>query len=179
MAGPTVAVPPGWVNAVGGLVAIGFGLAALFWPHRTLALLVLFCGAFALGGGIESLSEMVRRGGRHATWWPALLIGSVSILAGLYVLTNPAGSASLLLVASAYWAIVVGISEMIEAVSTGQLVVGLVGVLTGGFGVVLLGNPAAGARALALLIGVFALVRGILLLLVAFRLPTPPGRPPS
>jgi len=41
-----------WVLALRGLVAILFGLAALFWPGLILAVLIVFFGLYALVDGI-------------------------------------------------------------------------------------------------------------------------------
>lgn len=179
MATPAETIQPGWAYAVAGIVAILFGLVAILWPHLTLALLVLFFGAFAIVSGIVYLIEMFRRMGRHETWWPALIVGVISIIAGLYVLTNPFISGVILLWVIAFWAILIGIIEIVGAISTAQFLLLIVGVLTVGFGFILLANPVAGALALVLVIGVFAIVRGIILLLEAFRPATTPAFPAS
>jgi uncharacterized membrane protein HdeD (DUF308 family) len=175
MAGQTGTAPQHSVYALGGIVAILFGLIAVLWPHVTLALLVIFFGAFAIGHGVMSLIDMFNHMGRHETWWPSLIIGIISIVAGFYVLTNLTVSAIILALVIAVWALFVGVIEIVAAISTGQLLMLVVGVLTVVFGLILLGHPHDGALALVFIIGAFAIVRGILMLLIAFRSPRTPA----
>jgi uncharacterized membrane protein HdeD (DUF308 family) len=162
---------------LGGIVAILFGLIAVLWPHITLALLVIFFGAFAIGHGVVSFIDMFDHLGRHETWWPSLVVGIISIVAGLYVLANLAVSAVVLTLVIAVWALFVGIIEVVGGIATGQLMLLIIGLLTVVFGLLLLGHPTTGAVALVLVIGVFAIVRGVLMLLMAFRLPNTPAAP--
>jgi hypothetical protein len=48
-----------WAVAMRGVLAILFGLVALFWPRLTLEALVIFFGAFALAGGIHAHEQGV------------------------------------------------------------------------------------------------------------------------
>jgi uncharacterized membrane protein HdeD (DUF308 family) len=166
-----------WVYAIAGIASILFGLGALVWPGITLAVLVIFFGAFAIVSGIVSLFDAFRRMGRHETWWPALVIGIIGIVAGAFVFAYPGISTVVLVWTIAFWATFVGFIEIFGSFATGQFLLLVVGVLTVVFGFVLLANPAAGALALVFVIGVFAIVRGILLLFEAFRSPSTPAVP--
>lgn len=160
-----------WVYAVAGVASILFGLAAIFWPGLTLVVLVLLYGAYAVVDGIARLIGMFRAIGAHQTWWPQLVIGLISIAAGLFVLFYPGISAILLLYVIAFWAIAIGLLEIVASLTTGQFLLLITGVLSIVFGLILLGNPIAGVLALVLVIGVFAIVRGVLLLIQAVRAP--------
>jgi uncharacterized membrane protein HdeD (DUF308 family) len=177
MAMPAQTTQPGWVYAALGIVSILFGILAITWPGLTIAVLVIFVGVWFLVSGVISLIDMVRRMGQHETWWPSLLIGVISIIAGLFVVTYPSVSAVVLLWVIAFWAIFTGIVEIIGAFSTGQFLMIIVGVLTIIFGFILLANPGVGALALIFVIGIFAIVRGIVQLLHAFNPPTTPAVP--
>ncbi|MGE5619025.1 MAG: HdeD family acid-resistance protein [Sphingomonadaceae bacterium] len=169
------AVEPWWVLAIAGVVSILFGIAAVAWPGMTLFVLVWLWGAYAIIYGIVSLVAMFRAIGSGATWWTHLLIGAISIGAGLYVVANPAISSVILLYVIAIWAITLGVVEIVAGISSAQLLPVIAGVITVLFGFVLFGNPAAGAVALVWLIGIFAIVRGIVLLVGAFRVPPVTG----
>ncbi len=168
-----------WVLALGGVFSILFGLAALVWPGLTLIILVWLYGFYALLYGIVQIVGMFRAIGQHRTWWPQLLLGLVSIGAGLFVLFNPGlGSLALLLVI-AIWAIVLGTVEVVTGITQANLLLVVMGVISVLFGLVLFANPFAGALALVWVIGVFATVRGIVLLVGAFQAPTVGERPLS
>ncbi len=166
------AFEPWWVLAVAGIVSILFGLAALAWPGMTLVVLVWLYGFYALIYGIVELVAVFRAIGARTTWWTHLLVGAVSVLAGLYVLASPGVSSVVLLFVIAIWAIVLGVVEVVAGIGQAQLLLLVTGVISILFGFVLFTNPVGGALALVWVIGVFAIVRGIVLLFGAFRAPT-------
>lgn len=169
------AVEPWWVLAIGGVVSILFGIAAMVWPGITLFVLVWLWGVYAIIYGIVSLVAMFRAFGSGATWWTHLLVSAISIGAGLYVVANPGISSVILAYVIAVWAIVVGVIELVAGISTAQLLPVVTGVISVLFGFVLFGNPLAGAVALVWVIGLFSIVRGIVLLVGAFRAPQVTG----
>jgi uncharacterized membrane protein HdeD (DUF308 family) len=63
-----------WAVALRGVVAILFGLLALLLPRLTLTALVIFFGAFALGGGIFAVVVALGDRGEHARWWVLLIL---------------------------------------------------------------------------------------------------------
>lgn len=169
---------PWWVLAVAGAVSVLFGLAAFFWPGITILVLVWLYGAYALVYGIAQLVGMFRAIGQGATWWTHLLVGLISIAAGIFALAYPLMSTVLLLFVIAFWAIAIGLVEMVSGLAQAQfllLVVGLVSIL---FGLLLLSNPGVGALALVWTIGAFSIVRGVLLLVGAVRAPEVAGGAP-
>ena len=90
-------------------------------------------------------------------------------------------TALVLLYFIAAWAIVTGILAVYIAIHlrkelTGEWALVLAGVLSVLFGVLLIGRPGAGALAVVLLIACYAIVFGILLLMLAFRLRSLPAR---
>ncbi len=161
-----------WVYAAAGVAAILFGLVALFFPGLTLALFILFFGIFAIVDGVINLIDMFRRIGERRTWWPQLVIGIVGIAAGLFVFAYPGITALILLYVIAFWAIFVGMLEIFASFATGQLLLFAVGLLSALFGFILLANPGRGALALVMVIGIFWIVRGIVLLVQSFTAPS-------
>ncbi|HUX89024.1 MAG TPA: DUF308 domain-containing protein [Chloroflexota bacterium] len=165
-----------WVYAAVGVISILFGLAAIFWPVHTVYVLIVLFGAFTIIDGILRLVGMFRAIGAHRPWWPSLLIGILDIAAGLFILAYPGVTAVFLLYVIAFWAILVGITEIFASLATARFLLLVVGIISVVFGFVLLGNPAAGALGLIVVIGVFAIVRGVILLFTAFRAPEMPGQ---
>ncbi|MGI5835065.1 MAG: HdeD family acid-resistance protein [Chloroflexota bacterium] len=175
MENPTTPVQAWWVLAIAGVVSILFGLAAMIWPGITLIVLVWLFGVYVLVYGIVELVGMFRAAGQGAAWWTHLLIGLISIAAGLFILFNPFVSSTVLVFTIGFWAIFVGLVEIIASLTQAQILYLVTGIISVLFGFVLLSNPVTGALALIWVIGVFAIIRGILLLIGAFRAPAGAG----
>ena len=164
-----------WALALSGVVTILFGLAAVLWPGLTLIVLIYLFGIYAIVDGVLALVAMFRAAGAMATWWPFLLVGAFGILAGLIALFWPGVTALVLLFVIAIWAIAVGVAQVVGGIFTTQWLTSIVGVISIVFGFVLFANPMAGALALVWVIGAFAIVRGIILLVHAVQAPAGAG----
>ena len=164
-----------WLLALRGLVAVLFGVLAFMWPGATLITLVWLFGAFALVNGILSLVLATKAPKGYPKVGSLILGGLLGILAGLLAFVMPRITALGLLILIAAWAIVTGIMELVAAVRLRKIInnewlLVLAGIASVVFGVILLFQPAAGALALIWLIGAWAFVFGILLMILAFRM---------
>jgi len=164
-----------WLLALRGLVAVLFGVLAFMWPGATLITLVWLVGAFALVNGILSLVLAAKTPKGYPKVGSLILGGLLGILAGLLAFVMPGITALGLLILIAAWAIVTGIMELVAAVRLRKIInnewlLVLAGIASVVFGVILLFQPAAGALALIWLIGAWAFVFGILLMILAFRM---------
>lgn len=163
-----------WMLGIRGLLAVLFGVVALVWPGLTLLALVLLFGAYALLDGVMAVIVSLRERKVFARWWVLLLEGLVGIAAGVLTFAWPAITALVLLYLIAGWAIVTGIFEIVAAFS-GRLPVGvewtlaLAGILSVLFGVILGILPGVGLLSLVWVIGVYAIVFGILFIIRAFQ----------
>ena len=163
-----------WVLALRGLVAILFGLAALFWPGLALAVLIVLFGAYALVDGILAIIAAFRSSGRGMRRSLLLIEGAIGILFGIIALFWPDLTALTLLYIIAFWAIVGGIARIVMAIMLRREIenewsIGLSGVLSVILGIVLMLLPGAGLLAYTWLIGLLALALGIALIYYAFR----------
>ncbi|HMH45733.1 MAG TPA: HdeD family acid-resistance protein [Pyrinomonadaceae bacterium] len=163
-----------WLLALRGLVAIIFGILAFIWPASTLLGLMILFGAFAFVNGILSLMLAAKAPKGYPRFGSLILGGILGIIAGVVTFFWPALTAAGLLILIAAWAILTGILEIVAAIRLRKEIVNewllaLVGILSVIFGVLLLLQPAAGAVVLIWWIGAYALVFGILLLILAFR----------
>ncbi|GGM70362.1 membrane protein [Longimycelium tulufanense] len=165
-----------WVPVVRGVAAILFGILAIIWPGLTLLALVLLWGFFALVDGVFGLAAAFSsRTAEPVDRWTWVLFGVVGLLAGIAALVWPDITALVLLVVIGVWAVVTGVLQIVGAFRLRRLVsnewlLGLAGVLTVALGLLLLLQPGRGALALVTLIGLFALVWGVVLVALGLRL---------
>jgi uncharacterized membrane protein HdeD (DUF308 family) len=157
-----------------GILAILFGVITFVAPGMSLAVLVLLFGAYAFVDGVLAVLSAFRR--RESDHWAMMLLeGLVGIGAGLVTLFWPGLTALALLYVIGAWAMVTGAFEIAAAIRLRKvlhdewlLVLG--GLASIGLGVLLFAYPGVGALALILWIGAYALVFGVLLVGLAFRL---------
>ena len=159
-----------WILALRGLVDVLFAFCAFIWPGLTLGVLVILWGAFAIVDGILAIVT-----GAGSRLWSLLIFGLLGIVAGLIALFMPGITALALLMVIAAWAIVRGVLDIVAAIRlrkelTNEWLLILGGAASIAFGVLIVLFPGSGALAVVWLIGLQALLTGILLLGLAFRL---------
>jgi uncharacterized membrane protein HdeD (DUF308 family) len=163
-----------WAIALRGVVAIIFGLIALLMPGITLGALVLLFAAYMLVDGIFAIVAGVRAAAHHERWGAFILEGIVDLIAAAIAILAPIATILAFVWLSAAWAIVTG-SLMLAATfrlrpTHGKWWLGLGGALSVVWGVLLIVAPLVGAVVMTLWLGAYALVFGIALLVLAFRL---------
>lgn len=164
-----------WAVAIRGVLAILFGILALIWPAETLLVLVILFGAYALVDGIFSLIAAFRGRQYHRNWGWLAVEGVIGILVGLLTFFFPGTTAFVLLYFIAFWAILTGILEIIQAVELRRVISNEWLLILGGiasvvFGLLLIIFPGSGALALVWLIGIYAIIFGVLMLALAWRM---------
>lgn len=163
-----------WVFVLRGALAVLFGIAAFLWPGLTVAAFVLLFGAFAIVDGVFSLVGAIRPAPGESRW-VLILFGVLSLIAGIFVLTRPGISAVVMLYVAAFWAIASGVAAIVAAIAlrkmiSGEWVLALYGVLSIVLGIILLTRPAAGILGFIWAIAAYAIVAGIALVVLGFRL---------
>jgi uncharacterized membrane protein HdeD (DUF308 family) len=164
-----------WALALRGLAAVIFGVLAIVWPQITITVLVLLFGAFVFVDGLFAIIAAFTQRGGHDQWWLLLLEGLAGIGIGILTFFFPNATALVLVLFIAAWAIFTGILEIIAAIRLrkeieGELFLGLAGVLSLIFGVLAFFFPESGATAIVWLIGAYAILFGIVMIILAFRL---------
>jgi uncharacterized membrane protein HdeD (DUF308 family) len=171
-----------WLLLIRGIFAVLFGLVAFIWPAITLYALVVLYGAYALMDGIaavifgigarvdKSADAPAPRG-----WWGMVLVGVLGIAAGILTFLWPGITAVALLIVIAVTAIVRGAAEIAAAIRLRKYIehewlLGLAGALSIVFGVVLIARPQIGALAVIWTIGAWAMVFGIMAIVLSLRL---------
>jgi uncharacterized membrane protein HdeD (DUF308 family) len=164
-----------WVLLLNGICAIIFGLIAFTWPGITLLSLAIIYGVYCIADGITMIAASVARGKRGESWGHMLFNGIISLIAGGIALFWPAITAIALLIIIAVWAIIRGITEIFAAIRLRKVINnewllvfgGIISVL---FGLLMIARPRVGALSVIWIIGVFAIVHGILLMALSFKL---------
>src|SRR5262245_56786779 len=156
-----------WLLVVRGVCAIVFGVFAWTWPGVTLGVLVTLWGIYALADGVLAFASALS--GSPGRRWGALIIeGVVSTAAGVAAFFYPGLTAIVLLWVIAAWAFVTGVLEIVAAIElrreiSGELWLGLAGVASLIFGVLLVARPAVGAVAVVWIIATYAIAFGAML----------------
>jgi uncharacterized membrane protein HdeD (DUF308 family) len=163
-----------WAIVVRGVIAILFGLAALFVTFATLRALELVFAAYLLVDGVFAIVAAVRAATHHARWGWLILEGIVGILAGLIAFAFPGMTILFLVILTAVWAVVSGVFMAASAfrlhATHGRWWLLFSGLVSIAWGVLLYLFPAAGAVVLTWWLGGYAIVFGVMLLVLGFRL---------
>ena len=135
---------------------------------------MIFVGAAMLVDGVAMLFSGFGPQPTGQSRWPLLVIGVLGILAGLIVLFYPAEGGVVLTYVIAAWAIVVGILEVISAIRLREEIDNewwliLTGILAVIFGILVFTNVLAGIITIAWVFGIFAIVIGVMSIVLAFR----------
>jgi uncharacterized membrane protein HdeD (DUF308 family) len=134
----------------------------------------LLFGAYALADGILSCWTAIAGRNDHEHWWVLLLEGLLGIGVGLLTFFAPGLTALALLYYIAIWAIATGVLEIVAAIRLRKEIEGewwllLAGLASVAFGVLLVVQPGAGALSVLWLIATYAIVFGLLLVILAFK----------
>ncbi|WP_329059525.1 HdeD family acid-resistance protein [Amycolatopsis sp. NBC_01480] len=165
--------------AVRGAFAVLFGILTLVWPGVTVLALAIVFGVYALFDGISAIVQAFRPGdgAQRAAYG---LLGALGVIAGVIALVWPGTTVLVLATLVGAWAVVTGVAEIIAAVRlrkqiTGEAFLIVAGALSVIAGILVLVHPIAGVLGIAVLIGVYAVLYGVMLIVLAFRLRGLPG----
>ena len=168
-----------WLLLLRGLVAIVFALLTWAQPGVSLAALVLVFGIYVLADGLLGVWSAIakRRDNRH--WWLLLLWGLVGIVVGVMTFIMPGITGLVLLMYIAAWAVITGVLQIVAAIRLrkeieGEWVLGLSGVISVLLGAAvlwfMLTAPEGGILALGWMLGLYAVLFGILMILLGLKL---------
>jgi uncharacterized membrane protein HdeD (DUF308 family) len=161
--------------ALRGLVALLFGLVVLFWPGLVLAVLALLFGIYAVIDGAITFVPALRSSDLGARRWLPLTEGAVGVIAGLVAILWPGMTLNGLVYVIVGWSVATGTLKILTAIllraemENGWLLAGS-GALSALFGILLAALAGSDVPFLAPLIGAFAMVVGLALIVFAFRL---------
>jgi uncharacterized membrane protein HdeD (DUF308 family) len=158
-----------------GVIAVLFGLVAFSRPGPMAFGMVLLFGCFAFAGGIATVVAAARSGRAGSNWGALLLEGLLSIAIGVLAVLWPASTALAFVWLIGAWAVLSGALEIASAIRLRKViekewVLGIVGALTIAFGLLMFYRPLAGGVAVVWWLGAYALVTGVMMIVLGFRL---------
>ena len=164
-----------WSLVLRGVLAVIFGILVIAWPGIALTSLVLLIGAYMFVDGIFAIAGSLTHREQYQHWWLTLIEGIIGVIAGIIAFVYPGLTAITLLLVIGFWAILTGIFEIIAAFRLREVVrdewlLLISGVLSILFGLFVVFFPGAGALAILGIIAAYAIIFGILLIILGFRL---------
>jgi uncharacterized membrane protein HdeD (DUF308 family) len=161
-----------WLIALRGVLGVMFGLLALILPFATILALVLLFSAYMLVDGVFAIYAAVRAARQRENWGFLAFQGAASIVTAVLAFLWPGLTVFAFVLLIAAWSIVTGCLMLAAAVRTddGRWWLMLGGAAATAFGILMILAPLAGAVVLTWWLGAFALVFGVALIILAFKL---------
>lgn len=163
-----------WLFLLEGVVAIVFGIMALVWPSSTLGVLIGIAGWFALIVGVIGVFAAIGAAGVGKPWGWKLTSAILGIITGLVILRWPGLTALFVLALVGVWAISTGIINIVSSFADRDTVphawlLALGGVVSVLFGIAMFAWPSVGLLTLVYLIGIYAILFGVINCVTAFQ----------
>jgi uncharacterized membrane protein HdeD (DUF308 family) len=189
-----------WVFLVAGIVSVLVGVAALVWPDVTVLVVALLVGIWlVIWAGFILMTTLMSdaSGGPKAL---GVVLAIVSFVAGVLILARPWEGVLAIALTFALWLLLSGITALVQAVTEERdrawnIFRALIDVIAG---IIIIVQPGIGELALALIVGLWLILRGILEIAASIALrrlrttggpdaleppgpagPTMPGGPPT
>ena len=163
-----------WAVALRGVAGIVFGVIAILAPAAAMLTLALLFGAYLLIDGVFALFAAARAAGHHERWGMLLAEGVLNLIMGAIVYLFPAGAILAFVFVTAAWALITGGLMLASAfnlhASHGRWWLALGGIVSLSWGVLLVVAPLAGAVVLTWWLGLYAILFGVSMLVLAFHL---------
>src|SRR5262249_43100672 len=170
-----------WVVLLRGIIFVLFGILALVNPGITAGSIALWLGIVVMVDGVLALVEAAVGGTGDESRWLVALEGVIGVVLGLLILRNPGAVLLGVALLFAGWMIFAGVLKVALAIHlrkeiTGEFWLGLAGVCSVVAGLIVAASPGLGLLTLLILIGIFALIYGVLQISLGLRLRALRGR---
>lgn len=158
-----------------GVIAILFGVLALFWPGLTVALFIVLFGVFVLVWGVVGLIVSISSISTNKFWWLELLFSVLAVGLAVYLLRNPESAATLFILLIGLTFLVRGVIDVLEGLFGGadesgqrafNIVLGALGIIAG---IITLVHPVSAGLLVVWIVGLYAVLYGSLVIAFAFR----------
>jgi uncharacterized membrane protein HdeD (DUF308 family) len=165
-----------WMMVIRGGLACAFGVALLGWEDLTLTTVVALFAAYAFLDGLWTIVTATAAYARWADGWPVALEGLTGTIVGVLALGWPLRVSGDVVTVIVAWAIVTGVLEIVTAArmphgTGGFWLFATAGLTSLSLAVLLLILPHADLEIVARLMGAYAMLFGVIMMLVTARLP--------
>jgi uncharacterized membrane protein HdeD (DUF308 family) len=161
-----------------GISMVILGIVLLAFPMGTLTFLIIVLGAWWLIDGIVTIVKSIKGRKQQQAWGWGIFTGILGAIAGIVVLSQPALSA-ILTTSFLVWflglaALIYGINGIVTGIKLRKKISGEWSMILGGilsilFGILLLTSPFVSALTIVTVIGIFAIIGGITVVVIAFQ----------
>jgi uncharacterized membrane protein HdeD (DUF308 family) len=166
-----------WAFLIRGIIAVLFGLFCFFLTGAAILALVIWIGVFfVLDGVLMIIGALHTARMSHASQWRWQLVGGIlGIVVGFLTFVWPGITALLLATLIAAWAFVTGVFELATAIRMRAALPNewlwvINGILSILLGIAIFIFPGAGLVAVIWLLGFYAVLAGIAMIALSFRL---------
>jgi uncharacterized membrane protein HdeD (DUF308 family) len=175
-----------WLFLIRGILALVLGILIPLFPGAAILTLAILFGAYALVDGLVAIVAAVRMNHADYNWIWLVLEGILGVIVGAITFFFTGLVALWLVFLFGAWAILTGILAIASAIRIRQAIANeilmiLFGTISIVAGIAIFVFPLYGVFALAWTIGIYAILAGIFLIGLAFRLRnlhgTPAGSP--
>lgn len=163
-----------WILLLRGIAAIVFGILAIALPGLTLFMLVITFGIYTLFDGVVEIWSGFSTRETNDRWWVDILIGLAGVIAGILIMSLPGVTAVVAIYFIGAWMAVTGVLQIISALRlraeiSNEWWLILSGVLSVLVGLYFLAFPGDGAVSLVWIIGIYAILFGVMMVVVSFQ----------
>lgn len=164
-----------WAVLIRGIAAVIFGILAFVWPSITLVVIGILFGAYAFVDGVFAIVAAIRAAQAHERWWPFVLEGIVGLAIAAITVYDVGITLFALYITIAAWAFITGILELVAAIQLRKSIANewlliLAGICSILFSILMIWHPFAAALAIIWIIAAYAVVFGIMMIALSFRL---------
>ncbi len=164
-----------WAFIARGILAIALGVMVFAWPGITVTALIIVFGIYVFVDGIFLVVKAIGGWKARDDRWLLLFEGLLGIGIGVITFFAPGVTAVGLLFYIAAWSLATGILEIVGAIRLRKEIQGEVwwifsGIVSILFAVLLMIFPGTGILALIWLLGIYAFVFGVILIVLGIRI---------
>lgn len=160
---------------INGIIAILFGVFALFVPQTTAKSIVIYFGIVLIVGGAVGLYLSITSMKQNKPYIVNLLVSLLSMLFGIFIVLYTRRSLELFAIIIGIWAVIVGLLQLIISFNLSKTnvqrkVLMFNSIITLVFGLILFFNPFESIVAIIFVVGALAVIFGLVLIYLSIVL---------